>query len=170
MAINIPNKVFDDFNEAVLLMEKQLKLFYPERKTECPNCYLDTMGTRNRSISIYKTGGPYPFETGMPCPHCDGKGYLESTVTETIPSRIYINPKEWSRSLKIAIPDGAIMTICRMDYATKIRQCKYVQPLYNGLDGHFTDNYYRVGDIYSESFNLNPIKYVTAIWGKNGQD
>lgn len=167
MAINIPSEVFDDFNEAVLLMEKEIKIFYPEARTACPNCYLDMMGTRTRSISRYKTGGPHPFEDGMPCPYCDTKGYIESTVSEVIPTRIYINPEEWNKKINVAIPKGSILTISRMEYATKLRSCKYMIPFFNGLDAHFTDNYYRVGDLYTESFNLNPTKYVNAIWSKN---
>jgi len=75
MAINIPNSVFTTYNEAVLLFTRTGRLIYPEKKEECPNCYLDTFGTGGRSISFYKTGGPYPFERGMPCPYCGGKGY-----------------------------------------------------------------------------------------------
>ena len=166
MAINIPNKVFNDFNEAVVLMEKSIKLVFPEKRLECPNCFLDMGGTRNRSISKYRSGGPFPFEAGMPCPNCGGKGYIESAPSETIPSRVYINAENWSRSLKIAIPEGAIMTISRMDYATKIRQCKYAYLFYNGVEDHTSEPYYRRGDIYTDSFNLNPVKYITAIWTK----
>lgn len=166
MAINIPSRVYDDFNEAVVLMERTIVLSYPEKKDPCPNCYLDTMGTRNRSISRYKVGGPDPFEDGMPCPYCGGRGYIESVVTEIIPARIYLEPEQWSKTLNIKIPKGAMMTIFRTEYTSKVRSCKHMNPNYNDIETHFTDNYYRQGDIYSNSFTLNPVKYSTAIWAK----
>ena len=89
MAISIPNSVFNTYNEAVQLFERTAKLVYPEKKENCPNCYLDTMGTRTRSVSFYRTGGPAPFERGMPCPLCDGKGYKMIETTEDIEVRIY---------------------------------------------------------------------------------
>ena len=51
MAINIPASVFDTYNEAVLLFTRTGTLVYPEKREQCSNCYMDTMGTRNRSIS-----------------------------------------------------------------------------------------------------------------------
>ena len=61
MPIVIPTGVFNVYNEAVELFERTVTLVYPEKKESCPNCYLDTMGTRTRSVSVYKPGGPYPF-------------------------------------------------------------------------------------------------------------
>ena len=68
MAINIPASVFKTYNEAVLLFTRTATLVYPEKREQCPNCYMDTMGTRNRSISNYRSGGPYPFERGNALP------------------------------------------------------------------------------------------------------
>ena len=81
MAINIPGSVFTTYNEAVLLFTRTATLVYPEKKEDCPNCIMGNMGTRNRSVSIYQAGGPIPFDRGMPCPYCGGKGYkaVEST-------------------------------------------------------------------------------------------
>ena len=66
MAINIPASVFNTYNEAVLLFTRTATLVYPEKREQCSNCYMDTMGTRNRSISKYRSGGPYPFERECP--------------------------------------------------------------------------------------------------------
>lgn len=167
MVFIIPDDTFDDFNSAISQYERSITLTYPEIKTECPNCSLDTMGTRNRSISKYKDGGPMPFTNGMPCPYCDGKGYIESVTTESVPARIYLEPEQWAKTVNIKIPKGSIMTIFEISYSTKVRKCKYMSPQYNQLEDHFTDNYYRIGDIYSNSFVLNPVKYATAFWGKN---
>ena len=61
MPIVIPTGVFNVYNEAVSLFERVATVIYPERKEECPNCYLDTMGTRTRSVSVYKADGPAPL-------------------------------------------------------------------------------------------------------------
>ena len=89
MAINIPSSVFTTYNEAVLLFTRTATLVYPEKKEDCPNCIMSNLGTRNRSISIYQPGGPYPFERGMPCPYCGGKGYKAVEVTNDVTLRIY---------------------------------------------------------------------------------
>ena len=72
MAINIPSSVFNTYNEAVLLFTRTATLVYPEKKEDCPNCIIDNMAGRSRSVSRYQAGGPYPFERGMPCPYCGG--------------------------------------------------------------------------------------------------
>ena len=84
MPIVIPTGVFNVYNEAVTLFERVATLVYPEKKEQCPNCYLDTLGTRTRSVSVYKAGGPYPFGRGMPCPYCDGRGYKAIEVEEDV--------------------------------------------------------------------------------------
>ena len=52
MAITIPSGVFDVYNEAVLLFTRTATLVYPEKREQCPNCYMNTMGTRNKSVSL----------------------------------------------------------------------------------------------------------------------
>ena len=88
MPIVIPTGVFNIYNEAVELFERTVKLVYPEKKEQCPNCYLDTFVTRTRAVSVYKPGGPYPFSRGMPCPSCDGLGYKAIEAEENIQLRI----------------------------------------------------------------------------------
>lgn len=166
MAINIPDRIFNLFNEYVDLIQREIVLYYPEKRTECPNCYMSSIGGRSRSVSVYKPGGPIVFVDGQPCPYCGGQGFISSTVAETINARIYLEPEKWAKQMSIALPVGSIMTISDMETATKIRQADYMRPLYNNLESHVTDNYYRVGDVYSNSFKLNPQKYVTVFWSK----
>ena len=114
MAIVIPTGVFNVYNEAVTLFERVVTLVYPEKKEQCPNCYLDTMGTRTRSVSVYRSGGPYPFSRGMPCPQCDGKGYKAIEAEEDLNVRIYWEPKQWKDiGAAINLPEGAIQIISK---------------------------------------------------------
>jgi hypothetical protein len=54
MAINIPASVFKTYNEAVLLFTRTATLVYPEKREQCPNCYMDTMGIENFGLtSVY---------------------------------------------------------------------------------------------------------------------
>ena len=160
MAINIPSSVFDVYNEAVLLFTRTAKLIYPEKKDECPNCYLDTLGTRNRSVSKYKPGGPYPFERGMPCPYCGGKGY--KAVEESDWDR-----KSWVKVAEnIEIPDGAIQTISYMTDLDKINKAKYLCPIYDGIEKYDSSKFQKSGPSYPQGFKQNPTKYVVTFWNR----
>ena len=165
MAINIPASVFKTYNEAVLLFTRTATLIYPEKRDPCPNCYMDTMGTRNRSISRYKTGGPYPFERGMPCPYCDGKGYKVIAATEDITLRILWNRKGWvDIGIPLDLPEGSIQTIAYMDDLAKIEKAKYLMPKYDTIESYHSLKYERDGMSYPQGFKQNNTKYVVTFW------
>lgn len=166
MAINIPSGVFDVYNEAILLFTRQATLIYPEKKEDCPNCIMSNMGTRNRSVSIYQAGGPYPFERGMPCPYCGGKGYKANESTDEVTLRIYWDRKSWVKTgAEIAIPDGSIQTIAYMTDLEKIEQCKYMIPNYDGIQNYDTSaRYEKNGISFPQGFKQNAIKYVVTFW------
>ena len=167
MAISIPSSVFDTYNEAVLLFTRTATLVYPERREECPNCYMDTMGTRNRSVSVYKVGGPYPFERGMPCPYCNGKGYKAIEVTEDITLRIYWDRKSWVNiGIPIDIADGSIQTISYMTDLPKINKAKYLIPKYDGIEKYDDMKYERSGMSYPQGFKQNTTKYIVTFWSR----
>lgn len=167
---NIPQKIFDQFNSVITnQLERTVTLYYPQERQECPNCYFSSFKSSSRSVSRYKAGGPMPFDNGMPCPYCNGPGFIEQETTEEIPARIYVDAKKWEKNFPIVIPEGAIMTIFKLEYVTKVRSSSYCRISYNNLDGHFTDNFYRIGDVYSNSFNLNNVKYATTFWSKNSE-
>ena len=161
MAINIPSGVFDVYNDAILLFTRTATLVYPEKKEDCPNCILDTMGTRNRAITMYQPGGPYPFERGMPCPYCGGQGYKASETTDTITLRIYWDRKSWVNiGTPIEIPNGSIQTISYMDDLTKIQQCKYMIPQYDGIEKYDTTaKFQKSGPSFPQGFKQNETKY-----------
>ena len=167
MASSIPSSVFDTYNEAVLLFTRTATLVYPERREECPNCYMDTMGTRNRSVSVYKVGGPYPFERGMPCPYCNGKGYKAVETTEDITLRIYWDRKNWiDVGIPIDISDGSIQTIGYMTDLPKINKAKYLIPKYDGIEKYDDMKYERSGMSYPQGFKQNTTKYIVTFWSR----
>jgi hypothetical protein len=170
MAINIPGSVFTTYNEAVLLFTRTGRLVYPEKKEECPNCYLDTLGTGTRSISLYKTGGPYPFERGMPCPYCGGKGYKAIESFDDIILRIYWDKKFWvNTDFKIDVPDGAIQTISYMTDLDKINKAKYLLPLYDGIENYDESRFEKAGPSFPQGFKQNETKYVVTFWKRANQ-
>lgn len=168
MAINIPSSVFNTYNDAVLLFTRTATLVYPEKKEDCPNCLLDTMGTRTRSISSYQPGGPYPFERGMPCPYCNGGGYKAVEVKEDITLRIYWDRKHWvDIGVPIDLADGGVQTIAHMTDLDKINKCKYMIPKYDGIENYnHNAKYEKAGSSYPQGFKQNETKYVVTFWKK----
>lgn len=167
MAINIPSSVFTTYNEAVLLFTRTAKLIYPEKREECPNCYLDTLGTRNRSVSKYKAGGPYPFERGMPCPYCGGKGYKSILSSDIITLRIYWDRKFWFKVAQaIEIPDSSIQTISYMADLDKINKAQYLIPIYDGIEKYDNARFEKSGPSYPQGFKQNDTKYVVTFWNR----
>ena len=167
MAISIPASVFDLYNEALLLFTRTATLVYPEKKEQCPNCYLNTLGTRNRSVSVYRVGGPYPFERGMPCPYCNGKGYKAIETSEDITLRIYWDRKSWVNiGIPIDVADGSIQTISLMTDLPKIEKAKYMIPNYDGIEDYDKAQYIKNGPSHPQGFKQNTIKYVVTFWNR----
>jgi len=166
MAINIPSGVFDVYNEAILLFTRSATLVYPEKKEDCPNCIMNTMGTSNRSVSIYQTGGPYPFDRGMPCPYCNGKGYKAVEATDSITLRIYWDRKNWVKTgAEINIPDMSIQTIAYMTDLDKIEKAKYLIPSYDGIEKYDPNAKNEKARIsFPQGFKQNNTKYVVTFW------
>jgi hypothetical protein len=167
VAINIPSSVFDTYNEAVLLFTRTATLVYPEKRERCPNCHMNTLGTRNKSVSVYRVGGPYPFERGMPCPYCNGKGYKAIETTEDITLRIYWDRKAWVKiGPAINVPDGSIQTIAYMADLPKIEQAKYMIPNYDGIENYDKGRYEKSGPSHPQGFKQNETKYIVTFWNR----
>lgn len=157
--------IYAVFNAFINDIQRTVTLVYPEKKEECANCYLDTMGTRTRSVSRYKAGGPMPFENGQPCPYCDGKGYKAIEETDDIQTRIYTNQKAWGGTPPgLILPDGSIKLVTKIEYAAQLKKAKYIIPKYNGLENIQTERFFREGELYSTSWVLNNQKYVDTYW------
>lgn len=162
------SSIYTAFNNFVTSIERTVTLVYPEKKSPCDNCYLDTMGTRARSISIYKVGGPMPFENGQPCPYCDGKGYKAVEQTEDINTRIYIDQKSWIiKGMSLRLPAGSLELVTKIEYTNQLKMAKYLIPKYNGLQDYQSEKYFRVEGVFSSSWVLNPQKYVNSYWSTN---
>lgn len=168
---SLPKTVFTSFNQIVAdILEREAVLTYPESKEECPNCYLDTLANQVRSISIYKTGGPYPFDRGQPCPYCGGKGYKATEKQETIKTRMYFDKKSIYKKLgssSINIDRIDLMTITNMKLLIKIQQCKFLTPKYDGIEDYGIQKFERISESIPNGFQQNPEKYVITFWAIN---
>lgn len=168
MAIVIPDSIFTIYNDAVTLFERSSILFFPETRTECTNCYLNTMGYGGQSMSYYRAGGPEPFETGMPCPFCGGAGYKSIEETLEIAMRIYWDKKLFIKAgPAIDFPHGAIQTITKMIYMPKIELANYMIPKYDGVEEYKPAKFYKIGPSYPQGFKQNPVKYIVTYWSQN---
>ena len=87
MALNLPASAFTKLNEAILLFNRTCTVVYPEKRTDCPNCIVNTFG--GRAVNTYKAGGPVPFNRGVECPYCGGEGFKNEETTESVELRIY---------------------------------------------------------------------------------
>lgn len=96
-------------------------LIYPDKWTECDNCYIDT--STNRSSSIYKAGGPAAFPANTICPRCNGEGRSQTAVTATIRMRVYWDKSSWvDIGAAIANPTGVAMCIGYIDDLPKLER------------------------------------------------
>lgn len=93
MTITIPSVFLESYQEGCDLLlssdmtSKSCRVYYPALKTECSNCLPG-------NASIYRVGGPYPFE-GI-CPYCQGKSYREEETYETIRLRFYLGDRDYT--------------------------------------------------------------------------
>lgn len=164
--VSIPSGAFNILNEVITdLFEKPITLYYPDKKEECPNCYLSTLGTGTRSISIYKSGGPYPFGRGQPCPYCGGKGYKDIETTERINARIYWNKKDWvSFEAKMKLPDMSIQVIVKEIDLPKIQRSDYIIPEELNIHIYDKQRYRMSGAVRPQGFQQNYQKYYASFW------
>jgi len=166
---NIDPSIFDPFNSAAQsFFEREATLIYPEKREDCSNCYLVNFGT-NRPLSKYKAGGPQPFEDGMPCPYCEGRGYKQVEVNEIIPIQILWEiHRSYQKMLPIDIPQGSIQTIVRATFLPKIEMAKYLMPKDSGIENLDIKKYERFGPSIPLGFKHNPVKYMVNFWKQNG--
>lgn len=168
MTINIPPSIFEIYNDAVTLFERTALLFFPPALEECSNCYQNTMRAGLQSMSFYREGGPFPFDNGMPCPNCDGKGSTETQHSVEIPLRIYWKKSHFINSgPSINIPDNAIQTIADMKYLSDIERAAYMVPSYDGIENYKIMRFYKISPSFPQGFKQNPKKYVVTLWSRN---
>jgi hypothetical protein len=163
MALSIDPKIFNVYNEAVEnIWNRNIVLIYPEIRQECPNCTFNGF----KSNGVYKTGGPYPFEEGFPCPWCEGTGFKMVESTETIPARVYYSKKDWVNvGAEVQVANAAAQIVANMDYLPKLQQCKYCIPAYYpNIDNYNNLKLRRISDFFPQGFLQNPKKYIVTFW------
>lgn len=155
----------DDFNDQNFGITA--RLYYPPVRTECPNCYLNTM--TGKSSNVYKAGGPISFSAGL-CPYCGGEGLYETRQTEDIRMRYYANSdlggntrmgdfKVIVGGIVLAVGDG--LTYGQLTDMPKIKRCEYaIMPL--DQTGYETYKYQLLAEPALHGFRKN--KYFKAVW------
>lgn len=129
MTINIPDEIFDIYQEGIDALYnsndigENCKIYYPPSKQECPNCVYNPYGG---GTNLYKPGGPIAFSFGL-CPICNGVGHQEIDVTETIRLRVYWNPKSWIKMSGIDKPDGKVQIIGKIDNLPKVIRANKIE-------------------------------------------
>lgn len=163
MSLSIPSGIFSIYNDAVdNIWSKRVTLVYPERKEECPNCY----NNGYQSNGVYRTGGPYPFENGFPCPYCDGVGFKYLQTTEDIYARLYFAKKDWAKiGIDVNIPDAEMQMVCKITDWPKVQRANYILPsYYEGYQIDPSNGMTLTGDYYPMGFTQNPTKYIVTFW------
>ena len=102
----------------------------------------------------------------MPCPYCGGKGYKAIEATDTVSLRMYWDRKNWVKTgSEINIPAGSVQTIAYMTDLDKIKKCKYMIPLYDGIQNYEVNaRYEKMGSSFPQGFNQNSVKYIVTFW------
>ena len=160
MALQIPASAFDKLNEAILLFNRTCTLAYPAKKEQCPNCYQNTMG--GRSVNHYRSGGPLPFQKGAACPYCNGRGFREEEVTESIELRVYYNRRDFiDVGFNVDVPSNIIQTVGYMDDYAKIMKAN---ELIVDVGKHNKARYKRLSEPFNQGFRQNPTQYVVVFW------
>lgn len=126
------DSVFDQYKEVVDFMNStegfgiNNKVYYPSLKTECTNCYFNTLPGVG-ATNIYRPGGPYSFTDGI-CPYCEGLGYKLTESYEVIQLRVYFDMKTWVKfNPKIAIKDGDAVIIGANKDLPKLQHMAYIE-------------------------------------------
>lgn len=125
MAINIPQSVFDKYNEACDMFltndnfSRVCTLYYPPLKEECATCQAN-------NTNVFAHGGTAPFSFNS-CSYCGGNGYKETEVTDTVRLRIYFQKKDWIKVAQLAIPDAEAQIIGFMSDLPKVKNANKIK-------------------------------------------
>tara|TARA_Y100001963_G_scaffold159941_1_gene266348 strand:+ start:234 stop:725 length:492 start_codon:yes stop_codon:yes gene_type:complete len=160
MALELPSSVFTKLNEAILLFNRTCTLVYPPKKEKCPNCYQNNIG--GRSVNLYRSGGPMPFARGSKCSYCNGDGFRNSEVTESVELRVYYESRNFvDVGFNVDVPDNVIQTIGYMDDYDKLTKAN---ELLVDIGTHNKARYKRISEPYNQGFKQNPTQYIVLFW------
>jgi hypothetical protein len=150
---------------------KHCTLAFPPVRVRCPNCGWDN--ANRRSNSRYKSGGPQPFPVGGLCPVCNGKGSIDTPVTQDIVLLCNWNPKEWVRlpnfdpsNVNIQIPGGMLQTKGFLADVPRILQSRklLVETAIQGIVNYT----YELDGEPVDSGNIIQGRYFYAMWKRAG--
>lgn len=122
MAINIPQSLFDTFNETIdYFIDDSFgvdcRLYFAKNRVDCTNCI-------NTNSNIY---GGFDSFVNRNCHYCGGLGYKESEQTEDIKLRLYYDKKKWLRIIDpIDAPDGTVQVIGYLSDLPSLRAADYM--------------------------------------------
>ncbi len=137
-------------------------LYYPSRRENCTNCVFTGGFGGGGSSSVYRTGGPAPFNFGN-CPMCSGKGFRESEQTEDIRLRTYVSRKDWRTIVpNIQNPDATMMTIGYLTDLPKILKCAHIEIMIH-TSGYSKKLFVLDGKPFPHGFYHD--RYCVAMWG-----
>ena len=168
MGINIPDSLFNKYNDVVDVMISRFgvkcTLVYPPKRERCGNCITQTMG--RRSANVYRPGGPVPFSRGMICPLCGGNGFRDIENTEEITLRVYWRMKDWiDVGFQVDVQDGFIQTIGYMSDLPKINKAKEII-VNKDIQKYETLRFSRASEGFPQGFKQN--RFVVCHWKRSG--
>lgn len=145
---------------------KDCTLLFPPARQDCPNCWYDSV--HQRSSNLYQPGGPVPFEPGMVCPYCEGVGWREEQVSQSVRLRIAWSPAEFFRKFPpmMILPEGAIQSKGYLTDLPRVLQSRRllvetsISPVIQAIYELWTEP--------ADSHDLVQGRYFVATWRRAG--
>jgi len=158
MSINIPQSVFDKYNEGI-------------------DYTIEAFGVTCQLVSINKVEvvDPAPVNNNVPEKNSinahrvrggdyerQNKIIKEVEVLIPVKLKVYADPKTWINVAgNIAVPDGTIQTVGYMSDLPKILQAKAII-VHDGIQGYKELRYQRMGEYTPTGFKLD--RYFSCFW------
>lgn len=166
-------QLFNDAIDAILAdtgLSTLCKLVYDVAPTNqnmlCDNCIFDPIS--QLSSNRYNGSGPVPFDSAT-CPVCLGTGYttrsnLDNKYEEKLYLAVLSDSKYFTKinTKTTNIPDGAIQTICSIDYLQKIMNASYLVIDEPKLSNYANYSYQRAGSPDYDGFG--EYRYIITTW------
>jgi len=158
MSINIPQEVFDKYNEGIdytieafgvtcqLISINKIEVITPAP--------VDNNIPEKNSINAHRIrGGDYER---------DHKIIKEVEVLTPVKLKVYADPKTWINVAgNIAVPDGTIQTVGYMSDLPKILEAK-AMIVHDAIQGYKELRYQRMGEYTPTGFKLD--RYFSCFW------
>jgi hypothetical protein len=158
------------FNDAINSLLQQGALSVPcmlkygnSNPVFCNNCIFDSV--LNKSSNIYNNTGPASFPNYSICPICNGDGMVLYDATEVLHLGVIFDSKyfiNWN-SKTIDIPDGAVQTVCKIEFLPKIKNANSII-----FDTNIADyaQYEYIRDGEPNPCGLGGNSFITTTWKK----